>query len=277
MNMNYPLYKDPLELVGRMHETTFTHARLFDDLLIVANPTTAAFVLKTTDGLILFEGIYPKEEMFQAIVAAIEDIGWNPSEIKKFFITHGHFDHAGCGKWVVENYHPQVYLSKVDDEYWRDVPFFKDRPDTWKNFEITDYVKDGDEIRLGATVIKVLSTPGHTPGGLSYIFPVHENGVEHMAIMMGGTNPPYDIAGIVQYMKSLEYMLDEVAKNHCEVALNNHPSFEGYAKIEYSKNRCAHMPNCYINSEKEILDFYGMFRYLCYNHLRLLAEKYEND
>lgn len=84
--MNLPQYKNPPWLLERMPNSDwFTHAQIFDDLLIVANCSTAAFVLKTTDGLILIDAIYPKEDMYNAIVSAIEDTGWNPADIKLFF------------------------------------------------------------------------------------------------------------------------------------------------------------------------------------------------
>ena len=103
--MNLPVYKIDIQglLSGMPDSTWFTHAQIFDDVLCVANKTTAAFVLKTTEGLILIDAIYPKVEMYHAIVEAIEDIGWDPREIKKFVITHGHFDHCGCGKLPSRN------------------------------------------------------------------------------------------------------------------------------------------------------------------------------
>ncbi len=61
----------------------FTHAKIFDDLLIVAQKQTNCFVLNTSDGLIVIDAIWPSEKTFEAIVAAIKDIGWNPDTIKK--------------------------------------------------------------------------------------------------------------------------------------------------------------------------------------------------
>ncbi len=270
--MKLPQYRNPADLIDRMPDTSwFTHAQIFDDVLIVANCSTSCFVLKTTEGLILIDAIYPKVEMYNAIVEAIKDIGWDPNDIKKLVITHGHFDHCGCGKWIVENFHAETYLSKIDDEFWRDVPFFPDRPDTWKDFDIDHYVEDGDEITLGETTIKVLFTPGHTPGGLSYIFPVHENGVRHMAGMWGGTNPPATIEGIVQYFYSLEHFLNETKKYRCDVTINNHPTMDGYAKIEYAKQRTSHMPNVYIIGEDEFQNFCKLYRFLCYDRLEEIA------
>jgi metallo-beta-lactamase class B len=171
MQMNLPNYRDAGDVLELMPDTSFfIHAQIFDDLLIVANRVTAAFVLKTRAGLILIDAIYPKQEMFNAITGAIRDIGWDPEEIRKFVLTHGHFDHCGCGKWIKNAFHPETCLSRTDTLYWQEHPFFPDKPETWKDFDIDCYIDDGDEIRLGDTVMQVLSTPGHTPGGLSYIF-----------------------------------------------------------------------------------------------------------
>ena len=76
--MNLPMYKiDIQKLLADMPDASwFTHAQIFDDLLCVANKSTASFILKTSEGLIVIDAIYPKEEMFKAIVSAIEDIGW---------------------------------------------------------------------------------------------------------------------------------------------------------------------------------------------------------
>lgn len=273
--MNLPKYAIDIQslLAGMPDGSWFTHAQIFDDVLCVANKTTASYILKTSEGLIVIDAIYPKKEMFDAIEAAIVDIGWDPKEIKKFVITHGHFDHCGCGKWIVEKYHPTTYLSKIDDAFWETTPFYPDKPDTWKDFDIDVYVDDGDEITLGDTTIKVLFTPGHTPGGLSFIFPVHDNGVEHMAGMWGGTNPPGAISDVVVYLESVEHFAEETKRAHCDVTICNHPDFDmGYVKMEYARNRKAHMPNVYIIGEDGFQKFNDVFRELCHWKLRTIAD-----
>ncbi|MDO5785961.1 MAG: MBL fold metallo-hydrolase, partial [Eubacteriales bacterium] len=176
------------ETIRAMEDMSFfTHALIFDDLLIVAQKETNCFVLKTTDGLIIIDAIWPKEQAFHAIIDAIRSVGWNPTTIKKLVLTHGHVDHTGCGKWFVENYHVKTYLSKADDIFWQEHPAKPNRSETWKDYKIDVYIQDGDVITLGDKTIDVFATPGHTPGGLSYIFPVKENGKIHMAGLWGGT------------------------------------------------------------------------------------------
>lgn len=104
------------ETIKAMEDMSFfTHALIFDDVLIIAQKETNCFVLKTDDGLIVIDAIWPSKNVFDAIVDAINDVGWNPDTIKKFILTHGHVDHTGCGKYFVEKYNVKTYLSEVDD------------------------------------------------------------------------------------------------------------------------------------------------------------------
>ncbi len=104
------------ETIKAMEDMSFfTYSLIFDDLLIVAQKETNCFVLKTSDGLIIIDAIWPAKEAFDAIIGAIQEIGWNPDSIKKLVLTHGHVDHTGCGKWFVEQYNAHTYLSKADD------------------------------------------------------------------------------------------------------------------------------------------------------------------
>lgn len=110
------------ETIKAMEDLSFfTHALIFDDLLIVAQRETNCFVLNTGEGLIIIDAIWPAKEAFDAIIDAVKEVGWNPDTIKKLVLTHGHVDHTGCGKWFVEQYHVDTYLSAVDDVFWRSI------------------------------------------------------------------------------------------------------------------------------------------------------------
>lgn len=224
----------------------FTHALIFDDLLIVAQRETNCFVLKTTEGLIVIDAIWPSEKAFQAILAAIRAVGWKPEHLKKLLLTHGHADHTGCGRWLVERYQVETFLSQIDDIFWREHPIKPDRPETWKDYAIDRYLQDGDTVTLGDKTIVACATPGHTPGGLSYLFPVMEGGQQHMAALWGGTTPPRDPAGIAQYLQSLDHFTAVANSMGADVALSNHTAIDqGLDRIAYSRHRMDYMPNIY--------------------------------
>ena len=46
---------------------------------------------------------------------------------------------------------------------------------------------EGTKVTLGDTTVDVIFTPGHTPGTLSYVFPVKDKGKTVMVAYSGGT------------------------------------------------------------------------------------------
>lgn len=273
MNRNKPVLTE--NNIRAMEDFSFfTYARIFDDLLIVAQKETNCFVLKASEGLALIDAIWPAKQVFDAIVQAIKEIGWNPGSLKKLILTHGHVDHTGCGKWLVQNYQVETYLSKTDDIFWKEHPVKPNRPETWKDYDITHYIQDGDLITLGDKTIYVYGTPGHTPGCLSYIFPVHENGEPHMAALWGGTTPPYDPGQVIQYLQSLDYFLEETKRHKVDVALSNHTAIDnGIQRIAYSKSRLSYLPNIYIIGQQGFENYCQVFRNLSYDVLKRFEEK----
>lgn len=252
------------EAIQAMEDMSFfTHALIFDDLLIVSQRETNCFVLKTAEGLIVIDAIWPSELAFQAIISGIRAVGWEPEQLKKLLLTHGHVDHTGCGRWLVEQYHVETMLSQVDTVFWREHPTKPDRPETWKDYEIDGYLQDGDTVTLGDKTIAVYATPGHTPGCLSYIFPVTEDGQVHMAGLWGGTTPPRDPDGVKQYLRSLEYFMEAAKRKGVDVALSNHTAIDqGLERIAYAQNRMAYMPNIYIIGQDGFRRYCQVFRAL---------------
>jgi metallo-beta-lactamase class B len=241
--------------------TQFTHALIFDDLLIVAQKETNCFVWKTERGLVVIDAIWPAREAFDAIIDAIRDVAWRPEELTALLLTHGHVDHTGCGRWFVEQYQVETILSCTDDDFWREHPTKPDRPETWKDYEITHYVKDGDVLHFRDKDVLVYETPGHTPGCLSYIFPVTESGERHMAALFGGMTPPWDRAGTETYLRSLDYFLRVTAARKVDVALCNHTAIDnGRERIAYSASRPAYLPNIYILGQEGFRNFCEVFR-----------------
>lgn len=263
------------ETIQQMEDMSFfIHAKIFDDLLIVAQRQTNCFVLKTSEGLIVIDAIWPAKEAFEAIIDAIKDVGWNPDTIKKLVITHGHVDHTGCGRWFVEKYNVKTYLSEIDDIHWREHPAKPDRPETWKDYKIDIYIKDGDTITLGDKTIYVYGTPGHTPGGLSYIFSVKEGKELHTAALFGETTPPWTKNEVKQYLESLDYFINEAKCKKVDVALSNHIAIDnGMERIMYSNARMDYMPNIYVIGQDGFLDFCQVFRTLSYDMLEKIGKK----
>jgi len=78
------------------------------------------------------------------------------------FITHGHFDHFMALEELIENIDAPVYINENDF----------DRKGQGSRHQLStdsklSFYKEGDEIEIGNLTVKVLETPGHSPGSVT--------------------------------------------------------------------------------------------------------------
>ncbi|MFT5226829.1 MAG: hydroxyacylglutathione hydrolase, partial [Polaribacter sp.] len=77
-------------------------------------------------------------------------------KITDILLTHSHHDHINGIEGILEHSHAEIHLLKPEFEFWD------------SDISKPCLHHGGDEITLGESQIKVLHTPGHTPGSACY-------------------------------------------------------------------------------------------------------------
>jgi glyoxylase-like metal-dependent hydrolase (beta-lactamase superfamily II) len=114
------------------------------------------------NGYILYDGqtgeaacidtAYAPEKMLRSIQS-------HQLRLRSILLTHAHHDHMGGVETLKAKTGAQLYLHR--DEMSLFSSQSRLTPD--------GFVNDGSEIHVGGFHLKTLSTPGHTPGGVSYL------------------------------------------------------------------------------------------------------------
>ncbi len=119
-------------------------------------------VNEETKNAILIDG----GESYKSIKKASEDLG---VKITTLLLTHAHFDHAGNAK-ALQDDGIKVYISSVDaPKLKNDLNLASDFGRKFECLDADHLFNDGDELNIEEIKIKVILTPGHTDGSVTFL------------------------------------------------------------------------------------------------------------
>ncbi|MBE3587925.1 MAG: MBL fold metallo-hydrolase [Thermoanaerobacteraceae bacterium] len=93
-------------------------------------------------------------------------------KVTKIINTHGHIDHIGGNDWLRELTGAAVFIHPADRRCYGDVNYncsYISMPTVVKDADGT--ITEGDVIDVGGVGLRVIHTPGHSPGSICLLAP----------------------------------------------------------------------------------------------------------
>jgi metallo-beta-lactamase class B len=201
-----------------LKDYTVEPTKVFDNMWYVGLASQGAFVITTSEGIILIDTLNNTEEARDVIVPGIKKAGLDPAQIKYIVMTHGHpgqTDHTGGANYLQRTYRPRVMLSK--DDWDATLPAQRpERPLATRDMDIVH----GQKLTLGDTTLTFTTLFGHSDGSLGIFIPVKWRGQQHVVWLHGGglQHPTRDSFNRLQSV-----VKDYALKMNAEGLFNTHP------------------------------------------------------
>ncbi len=147
---------------------SFGTVQVFDNLYYAGTGSVGAWIIKTSEGIILWDALDSEEEVKTILEPGMKKFGMDPSQIKYLVIGHAHNDHTGGAEYLQRMYNPTILMGRLD---W-DTVMVSPPPHMRRGVDVID----GQKLTLGDTTLTLFLLPGHTPGSVSSIIPVKYQG-----------------------------------------------------------------------------------------------------
>lgn len=213
----------------------FPPHKVIGNVYYVGSKGLAAYLITTPDGNILINtGL---EETVPLIKSSTEKLGFKFSDIKILLVSHSHWDH-NAGAALVKQLTGAKYMVMAPD-----VPVTEDggksdfqygnvASSQYKPTKVDRVLHDGDEVKLGGTVLTAHLTPGHTKGCTTWTMKVRDGGKDYDVVVLGSANvnAGYKLVNNALYPNIADDFKQtfRVLKSlHCDVFLGAHGDYYG--------------------------------------------------
>jgi metallo-beta-lactamase class B len=230
--------------------------KVFDNLYWLGTRQHSSWALQTSGGIIIIDTNFAWATEPE-IIEGLTKLGLNPRDIKYVIISHAHGDHdQGAGE-LQKRYGAKVVMGAPDWDATLQRPATAAGGVPKRDVTVGP---EGTKLTLGETTVEIVATPGHTPGTLSYVFPVRDQGRPLMVAYSGGTLTGAfgtDGARWDEYIASQRKIAKAAADAGASVLISNHSEYDG----AYTKARLVSAPRQAGEQHPFIVGTEGVQRY----------------
>jgi metallo-beta-lactamase class B len=213
-------------------------AKVAENLYFLGTKIHSAWAIVGSQGIIVIEALFDYAARDE-ILDGLKKVGQDPKNVKYVILSHAHADHDGGAVWLQDSI-PGIHMI-YGAEDWDAVD---KRPSGKARHDIVG--TDGMKVSVGDASVQIVTMPGHTPGTLSYLFEVRDNGKPLRVAYVGGTAIPFNAGAAYYdgYIASSKKMAKAAAAYGATALISNHSEFDNaYFKARAAANREPGEPN----------------------------------
>lgn len=205
--------------------------RIHGNTYLVGTCGISAILVTGEEGHVLIDG--GTEKGADLIAANIRNLGFKLRDVRFLLTSHEHFDHVGgiarlqklTGATLVTSAPAERVLNSGvpgadDPQAGMHKPF--------PAASVGRVVGNGSEVRLHDLKLVATTTPGHTPGALTWSWESCDGGVCRTMVYADSLSPisrdDYRFSDHAEYLAAYRESLAKVAAMRCEILLTPHPS-----------------------------------------------------
>jgi metallo-beta-lactamase class B len=245
--------------------------KVFDNLYFIGTKIHSAWALVTSEGIIVIDTLFDyaiEPEMIEGMAK----VGLDPRDIRYVLISHAHGDHDQGAALLQSRYGAKIVMGAADWDSTLQRPATAAGGVPKRDIAVGP---EGSKITLGDTTVDVIATPGHSPGTLSYLFPVQDRDRTLIVAYSGGTafNFTRQAQSFAVYRDSQRKMLDAAREAGATVLMSNHTEFDrAYDRVRLAQRpRAAGEQHPYESSTATVQRYFEMMAH-CAEAQRLAME-----
>jgi metallo-beta-lactamase class B len=213
----------------------FPAHHIASNLYYVGSRGLASYLITTPEGHILINSSL--EASVPLIEASITKLGFRPSDVKILLVSHAHWDHNAGSAAIKERTGAKYMVMEQDVAVTEDGGksdfFYGDSPGSrYRPAKVDRVLHDGDEVKLGGSVLTAHLTPGHTKGCTTWTMKVEEGGKTYDVVIVGSpnVNAGFRLVNNAKYpgiAEDYSHTFEVLKSLHCDIFLGAHGDYYG--------------------------------------------------
>jgi metallo-beta-lactamase class B len=222
----------------------FPPYRIIGNIYYVGSQGLASYLIVTPQGNILINSNL--EKSVPMIRDSVEKLGFKFSDTKFLLISHAHWDHCSGSAAIKELTGAKYMVMDADvaeiEAGGKGNFQYGDNPESrYQPTKVDRVLHDGDEVKLGGTVLVAHLTPGHTKGTTTWTMKMADGGKTYNVVIVGSpnVNAGYKLVNnplYPQIASDYERMFRVLHALPCDVFLGAHGDYYGmeakYARMK---------------------------------------------